>query len=89
MKKQWKTGAAVVKIARKVVKEAGHSIKDCQLSIPEEGNTAKVFITITDGMKTQPDALHAMGGKLKRLQRWVNNKWVFWKCSSFDEYMKM
>lgn len=66
MKKQWKTGAAVVKMARKVVKEAGHSIKDCQLSIPEEGNTAKVFITITDGMKTQPDALNAMGGKLKQ-----------------------
>lgn len=55
-----------MKMARKVVKEAGHSIKDCQLSIPEEGNTAKVFITITDGMKTQPDALHAMGGKLKQ-----------------------
>lgn len=29
------------------------------------------------------------GSELKRLQRWVNNKWVFWKCSSFDEYMKM
>lgn len=29
------------------------------------------------------------GSELKRLQRWVNNKWVFWKCGSFDEYMKM
>lgn len=66
MKKQWKTGAAVVKMARKVVKEAGHSIKDCQLSIPEEGDTAKVFITITDGIKTQPDVLHALGDKLKQ-----------------------
>ncbi|MCQ2369246.1 MAG: hypothetical protein MJ007_02080 [Paludibacteraceae bacterium] len=28
------------------------------------------------------------GHELRKLQRWVNNKFVFWKCDSFDDYMK-
>lgn len=25
---------------------------------------------------------------LRRLQRWVNSRWVFWSCESFDDYKK-
>lgn len=26
------------------------------------------------------------GHELRKLQRWVNNKIIFWSCSSFEEY---
>ena len=26
--------------------------------------------------------------ELRKLQRWVNNKYIFWKCETFDEYLK-
>lgn len=29
-----------------------------------------------------------IGHELKKLQRWVNNKILFWSCPTFDEYMK-
>lgn len=25
---------------------------------------------------------------LKRLQRWVNSRWVFWSCERFEDYKK-
>lgn len=25
---------------------------------------------------------------IRKLQRWVNNRWIFWKCNTFDEYLK-
>lgn len=28
------------------------------------------------------------GHELRKLQRWVNNRWVFWSCETFEEYMK-
>lgn len=28
------------------------------------------------------------GHELKKLQRWVNNRYIFWSCPTFDEYMK-
>lgn len=28
------------------------------------------------------------GHKLRKLQRWVNNRIIFWSCETFDEYMK-
>lgn len=28
------------------------------------------------------------GHELKKLQRWVNNRFVFWKVPTFDEYLK-
>lgn len=28
------------------------------------------------------------GHELRKLQRWVNNRFVFWSCDSFDKYMK-
>lgn len=28
------------------------------------------------------------GHELLKLQRWVNNKYVFWACESFDDYQK-
>ena len=28
------------------------------------------------------------GHELKKLQRWVNNRFVFWSCSTFEEYLK-
>lgn len=28
------------------------------------------------------------GHELKKLQRWVNNKFIFWSCDSFEEYKK-
>ena len=27
------------------------------------------------------------GHELKKLQRWVNNRFVFWKCKTFDDYV--
>lgn len=27
------------------------------------------------------------GHELRKLQRWVNNKFVFWKCETFEEYL--
>lgn len=30
-----------------------------------------------------------VGHELKRLQRWVNNRFVFWSCKSFEEYNTM
>lgn len=29
------------------------------------------------------------GHELRKLQRYVNNRFIFWKCKSFDEYLKM
>lgn len=28
------------------------------------------------------------GHELRKLQRWVNNKFIFWSCDSFDDYLK-
>ena len=28
------------------------------------------------------------GHELRKLQRWVNNKFIFWSCDSFEDYMK-
>lgn len=28
------------------------------------------------------------GHELKKLQRWVNNKFIFWSCGSFEDYLK-
>lgn len=28
------------------------------------------------------------GHELRKLQRWVNNRFIFWKCNSFEEYQK-
>ena len=28
------------------------------------------------------------GHELRKLQRWVNNRFVFWSCETFEEYMK-
>lgn len=28
------------------------------------------------------------GHELRRLQRWVNNRFIFWSCPTFEEYMK-
>lgn len=28
------------------------------------------------------------GHELLKLQRWVNNRFIFWKCKTFDEYLK-
>lgn len=28
------------------------------------------------------------GHELRKLQRWVNNKFIFWSCPTFDDYMK-
>lgn len=28
------------------------------------------------------------GHKLRKLQRWVNNRYIFWSCPTFDDYMK-
>lgn len=28
------------------------------------------------------------GHELKRLQRWVNNRFIFWSCGSFEEYLR-
>lgn len=28
------------------------------------------------------------GHELRKLQRWCNNKYIFWSCDSFDKYMK-
>lgn len=28
------------------------------------------------------------GHELRKLQRWVNNRFVFWRCNSFDEYQR-
>lgn len=28
------------------------------------------------------------GHELKKLQRWVNNRYVFWSCPTFDEYLR-
>ena len=29
------------------------------------------------------------GHELKKLQRWVNNRFVFWKCPTFEQYKAM
>lgn len=28
------------------------------------------------------------GHELRKLQRWVNNRFIFWSCETFDEYLK-
>ena len=28
------------------------------------------------------------GNELKKLQRWVNNRFIFWKCETFEDYLK-
>lgn len=28
------------------------------------------------------------GHELRKLQRWVNNRFIFWKCNSFEEYKR-
>jgi hypothetical protein len=28
------------------------------------------------------------GHILRKLQRWVNNRWIFWKVETFEEYLK-
>lgn len=27
--------------------------------------------------------------ELRKLQRWVNNRWVFWSCNRFEDYLKV
>jgi hypothetical protein len=28
------------------------------------------------------------GHNLKKLQRWVNNRFIFWSCEKFEDYKK-
>jgi len=62
----------------------------CNFDTTMEQNLERIYYIRSLGMSpyvTLYDKEHIpRGHELKKLQRWVNNRMIFWSCETFDEY---